>query len=374
MSGTIRDLLILSRVPGIGPHRLRALVTHFGDAGAVAGASGRQLIAVEGIERTTASAITSFFRGQAAHTAGRFADDQLVRLARSGGKATTVWDREYPSLLKRIYDPPAVLFYRGTLDARDDYSLAIVGTRQPSPYGIQMTERFAVALARIGIPVVSGLARGIDTTAHAASIRAGNRTIAVIGSGIDIMYPPENRGLADRIVKNGAVLSEFPMGAKPDAVNFPRRNRIVSGMSLGTLVIETGTDGGAMITANIAVDQGREVFAVPAAVSERAPSGTNALLKEGKAKLTESIDDILVELAPRLKAILPDAASRRAEPRVEVTLFERRLLDVMGDAPVHVDALASDAGFGVADALVHLLSLEFKGLVRQIPGKKFVRA
>lgn len=164
------------------------------------------------------------------------------------------------------------------------------------------------------------------------------------------------------------------MGAKPDAVNFPRRNRIVSGMSLGTLVIETGTDGGAMITANIAVDQGREVFAVPAAVSERAPSGTNALLKEGKAKLTESIDDILVELAPRLKAILPDAASRRAEPRVEVTLFERRLLDVMGDAPVHVDALASDAGFGVADALVHLLSLEFKGLVRQIPGKKFVRA
>ncbi|HMK38096.1 MAG TPA: DNA-processing protein DprA, partial [Bacteroidota bacterium] len=242
--------------------------------------------------------------------------------------------------------------------------------RRPSPYGLRLAEQFAAALAGFGIPIVSGLARGIDSVAHAASVRSGTRTIAVIGSGIDVMYPRENRGLAERVSSCGAVISEFPFGTKPDAANFPRRNRIVSGMSLATLVIETPPGGGAMITASMALEQGREVFAVPSAVTAAPGSGTNLLIKEGKAKLTESVDDILEELAPKLPRIRTTAAPAA---RPDLTLFERTLLDAFGDDPLHVDALAARSRMTVADALVHLLSLEFKGAVRQLPGKRFIR-
>jgi DNA processing protein len=370
MAARTHALLVLSQVPGIGPHRLRSLVAHFGDASRVAGASARELLAVEGIERKTAAIIASFFRGSRA-AAELFAADQLLRLERLGGRLVTLWDHDYPSHLTTIFDPPPFLFLRGTLDTADNTSIALVGTRTPSPYGILMAERFAEGLAALGIPVVSGLARGIDTVAHAASVRAGNRTLAVIGSGLDVLYPGENAPLAERIVGRGALLSEFPLGTKPDAVNFPRRNRIVSGMTLGTVVIETATDGGAMITAGLAADQGREVFAVPSAAGGRRPSGTNLLIKEGKAKLTESIDDILVELAPRLKSILPQDDARRGAPAL--TLFEQQLVEILGSDPVHIDTLAARTGFSVADALVHLLALEFKGIVRQRPGKVFVR-
>jgi DNA processing protein len=365
-----RDILIISRIPGVGPNRLRALLTRFGDASALASAPARSLRRIEGIEEKTAASITSFFRSGAAEEAARFADDQRARSERAGATAVTLWDSAYPPSLRNIYDPPPLLFVRGTLREEDSRSIAVVGTRRASPYGILMAERFATALAQVGLPVVSGLARGIDSAAHAASVRSGNRTLAVIGSGIDVIYPSENRGLADRIALCGAVLSELPFGSKPDAANFPRRNRIVSGMSLATLVIETPPGGGAMITAGMALDQGREVFAVPSAVSVTSRSGTNLLIKEGKAKLTETVDDILEELAPRLTGL------RRPSPHPEaadLSLFESTLLDAFEDDPVHVDALASRARMTVPDALVHLLSLEFKGAVRQIPGKRFVR-
>ena len=372
MTDTHRDLFILSQVPGIGTRRLRALVTHFGSAGAVARAPGRQLVAVEGIEQKTAALLTSFFRGSAAGAAEKFADEQLARLAKLGGRLLTVWERDYPSLLKKIYDPPPFLFVHGTLDESDNYSLAIVGTRSPTPYGIRLTDVFAKACATLGIPVVSGLARGIDTAAHTAAVRGHGRTIAVIGSGLDVIYPAENKGLAERIRTNGAILSEFPLGTKPDAVNFPRRNRIVSGMTLGTLVVETGVDGGAMITANMAVDQGREVFALPSPLVPGKPSGTNLLIKEGKAKLTETIDDILVELAPRLAPILPQGSTKRRAPSPDLNLFERQIVEALGDSPVSVEAITERTGLSPSDALVHLLSLEFKGIVKQMPGKMFL--
>ncbi|HTO93882.1 MAG TPA: DNA-processing protein DprA, partial [Bacteroidota bacterium] len=302
--------------------------------------------------------------------AARFADDQRERSEKAGARAVTLWDPAYPPSLRNIYDPPPLLFVRGTLREEDSSAIAVVGTRRPSPYGLLMAERFALALAGLGLPVVSGLARGIDSAAHAASVRSGNRTLAVIGSGIDIIYPAENRGLAEKIAMCGAVLTELPFGSKPDAANFPRRNRIVSGMSLATLVIETPPGGGAMITAGMALDQGREVFAVPSAVSTAKRSGTNLLIKEGKAKLTESVDDILEELAPRLSRFPRRSPGANA---ADVTLFERTLLDAIGEDPVHVDALAARARMAVPDALVHLLSLEFKGAVRQMPGKRFVR-
>ncbi len=365
-----RDILILSRIPGVGPGRLRALLAAFGSAEAVAASSPRSLRMIEGIEEKTAAAVAAFFRSGAAGEAGRFADDQRMRLERSGASTVTLWDPAYPPSLRNIYDPPPLLFVRGTLRDEDAGSVAVVGTRRPSPYGLLMAERFSCALARFGLPVVSGLARGVDSAAHMASLRSGNRTIAVIGSGIDVVYPSENRGLAERIASCGAVVSEFPFGTKPDAPNFPRRNRIVSGMTLATLVIETSPEGGAMITARMALEQGREVFAVPSPVSGTRRSGTNLLIKKGNAKLTESVDDILEELAPRLSPLKRPAAGA-APP--DLTLFERTILDGCGDDPLHVDALASRARMTVPEALVHLLSLEFKGAVRQMPGKRFVR-
>jgi DNA processing protein len=365
-----RDVLIVSRIPGVGPTRLRSLLTGFGNASTLASAAPGTLRRIDGIEQKTADSIAAFFRSRAFADAVRFADDQRARSERAGARAVTLWDEDYPRSLKDIYDPPPLLFVRGTLAEEDSRSIAVVGTRRPSAYGLLMAERFAAALSRLGLPVVSGLARGIDSAAHGASLRMGNRTLAVIGSGIDIIYPGENRGLAGRIASCGAVLSELPFGSKPDAANFPRRNRIVSGIALATLVIETAPGGGAMITAGMALEQGREVFAVPSAVSACGTSGTNLLIKEGKAKLTESVDDILEELAPRLSNLHPVPAQNGAS---DLTLFERAMLDALGDEPLHVDALATRARMSVPDALVHLLSLEFKGAVRQMPGKMFAR-
>ena len=369
----VHDLLVLSNIPGIGPNRLRALVTSFKDTRAIWGASARELCAVEGIEKKLALSIANFFRDSGPALNKRFADHQLSRLNKVGGHVVTFWDKAYPANLKRIYDPPPFLFVRGELVEEDSCSVAIVGTRTPSPYGVQMAERFASELAKLGIPIISGLARGIDTSAHAASLKAGGRTVAVIGSGIDVIYPPENKQLVDRITEQGAVVSEFLMGAKPDAGNFPRRNRIISGIALGTIVVETGVEGGAMITASTALDQNRATFAVPSAVTDKRRSGTNLLIKEGKAALVESVDDIIVELQPQLKRMLADQKIVPQKAAPELNLFEQKLYDVLEEDPIHIDLLAERAGLSTSDALVHLLSMEFKGAVKQLRGKMFVR-
>jgi len=369
----VRELLTLSTIKGIGPNRLRTLVSRFGDPRAVAKATAKELATTEGIERKLASHIAHFYRDSGPARVKKYIDEQLSRLNKVDGRIITFWDKEYPDNLKKIYDPPPFLFVRGEFSDEDKFSIAIVGTRTPTAYGTHMAERFASGLARLGIPVISGLARGIDTTAHTATLKAGGTTIAVIGSGIDVIYPPENKQLVSRIIEHGAVVSEFEMGAKPDAGNFPRRNRIISGIALATVVVETGIDGGAMITATTALDQNRDVFAIPSAVSDKRRSGTNFLIKDGKAVLTESIDDILQELGPRLKRVLRDTELTRAQAPPDLTLFERRLYDAMGDEPVHIDALADRSGLATSEALVHLLSLEFKGVVKQMPGKNFVR-
>jgi DNA processing protein len=360
----IKDLLSLSAVPGVGSNRLRALVSHFKDPTAVLHASPRELIKVNGIDKKTALSIAGF------REAKKFADLQLTRLNRVEGRIVTFWDAEYPEPLKKIYDPPAFLFVLGTMIADDAYAIAVVGTRTPTPYGKIIAEKFSEQLAGLGLTIVSGLARGIDTTAHAAALKAGGRALAVIGSGIDVIYPSENKRLAERISHKGAILSEYEMGAKPDAVNFPRRNRIISGLALGTLIVETTETGGAMITANTALDQNREVFAVPGPITESRSSGTNRLIKEGRAKLADCVDDIVSELQTKLRPRL-----KTHEKRVDIplSLFERRLLDCLGNEPLHIDAIAEQTSLATSDALVNLLSLEFKGLVKQLPGKLFVR-
>lgn len=367
-------LLLLSKIPGIGIIRLRSLVNHFGDPARILEATPRELVAVEGIEEKTALAIARFCRSADMGALRRTLDDQMHRLQRTGGRIVSLWEKDYPSNLKKIYDPPIVLFVRGSFDPKDAYSIAVVGTRDPSPYGIHCAERFATELARKGLPVISGLARGIDTAAHAAALRAHGRTIAVIGSGIDRIYPSENGPLAERISRAGAVVSEYEMGAKPDAVNFPRRNRIISGIAIATLVAETGVEGGAMITATTALDQNRDVFAIPFAINEKRKSGTNLLIRESKAMLVECVDDIVAELAPRLRGILSSASPLPREAPAELSLFERKIYDVLPeDAPIHIDALAQRSGLSTSDTLAHLLSLEIKGVVRQTPGKMFSR-
>lgn len=262
-----------------------------------------------------------------------------------------------------------MLFVRGSLLNSDKYAVAVVGTRNPTAYGKHIAEKFSAELSEQGITVVSGLARGIDTTAHTTSVRSGGRTIAVLGSGVDVIYPGENRKLSEQILMNGAIISEYYMGAKPDAVNFPRRNRIISGISLGTIIVETDENGGAMITASTALDQNREVFAVPGMISAKTSRGTNKLIKEGRAKLVQDISDVIEELRYKLKPIL--RVQTKVQPKAQLSIFEQKIFDALEEEPIHIDALADKCAMATSDLLVQLLSLELKGVVKQLPGKYF---
>ncbi len=313
------DLLVLARIPALGPNRFRALIHHCGGPSGVLRASPGDLATVPGMGVERALAAWRVLHDPAG-AASRFAEAQLRAVERSGARVVTCWDAAYPELLSRIYDPPALLYVRGTLTLVDRFALAIVGTRRPSPYGIAEATGFSSSCARSGLCVVSGLARGIDTAAHKAALGSGGWTVAVVGSGLDVAYPPENATLADEIVCHGAVISEYPMGARPEAANFPRRNRIISGLALGTLVVESDLIGGAMITARLALDQNREVFAVPGPARVRTSLGCNALIRDGRAKLVEDIADILQELTSALapggaaEGPFPSPAAAGAQP------------------------------------------------------------
>jgi DNA processing protein len=360
----LRDLLRLSSVPRIGPQKVRALIARFKTPGDVFSASARELTSVPGIDKKLASNILHHSTG------GKFADEQLARLHHTGARIVTLWDREYPDLLRKIYDPPAFVFVLGKFKDTDTHSIALVGTRHPSPYGHAVTEDLVRDFARHGVTIVSGLARGIDTIAHNAALRCRTRTIAVIGSGLDVPYPPENRKLMERIADECAVVSEFPLGTKPDAPNFPRRNRIISGLSIGTIVIESAEDGGAMITASMALDQNRETFAVPGNITEKRSAGPNTLIRDGHAKLITSAQDVFLELSSQLHFEYRE----KREPAVELTSAERSIVNLLSAKPLYIDLIAEQMSMATSDALVILLSLEFKGVVRQLPGKYFVKS
>lgn len=360
----IRDLLRLSSVFRIGPTKIRALVSHFETAAEVLEASPLDLIRVHGISKELASNIAHREADE------EFADDQIERANKIGARIISLWDENYPDILKKIYDPPALIYVLGEFSGRDRKAIAIVGTRLPTFYGQQVAEAFSQELCHLGITIVSGLARGIDTLAHTATLKAGGRTIAVIGSGLDVPYPRENENLMDQIAEEGVVVSEFPMGTKPDATNFPRRNRIISGLSLGTLVVESAVDGGAMITASTALDQNREVFAIPGNINEKRSRGPHTLIQEGRAKLVQCVEDILSELNLKIDK---GALKKEEAPPVQLSIFEQKIYELLGNDPIHIDDLAELADDSTSDVLVTLLSLEFKGLIRQLPGKMFMR-
>lgn len=362
-----RALIALSLVPGVGAGRMRALLAQFGTASAVMSASRAALTQVRGVGPQTAAAITDFDDYAAV-------EQQLERANQIGATLITPWDERFPTRLRQIYDPPALLWMRGSLTAADGRALAIVGTRRCTDYGRQQAYHFAQEFVRHGFTVVSGLAYGIDAAAHRGALEAGGRTIAVLGSGVNRIYPTRHVRLARAVTEQGAVLSEYPLDAAPDASNFPERNRIVSGMTLGTLVVESHREGGALITARLAVEQNREVFAVPSALGRGAGVGTNRLIQRGHAKLVIDVDDILEELNVEAAAPTQEATEAETEPKPpELNAVERKLYEALDSEPVHIDVLCDATDLDPSTALVYLLRLEFKGLVRQMAGKQFYR-
>ena len=362
MESERKSLLMLYLLDGIGSARLRLFKKRFGSFAHTVSASIPELVELAGIDEKIAVNI------HRAVTAEK-AEAQLATAEKLGVRVLTIWDKEYPDSLKNIFDPPTVLFVRGTLDPVDSTSVAIVGTRRPTQYGKLAAEKFSRELVSHGVTVISGMARGIDTVAHHTCIQHGGRTIAVLGCGLDIFYPPENRGLAGKIAANGAVISEFVFGTKPDAPNFPRRNRIVSGLSLGVFVIEAGEKSGALITANLALEQNRDVFALPGNIDNPRSLGSNRLLQAG-AKLVIRIEDILDEIQPQLDTLLKKPG--RPTP-VVLNENEKKIIDLLSSESTHIDSIAIRLQMGPSKVLGLLLTLELKNMVRQLPGKYFIR-
>ena len=359
-----RALIALSLIPGIGPGKIRLLIAAFGSAQAVFHASPKRLDGIPGIGPSTRRAVSTF-DGQADVI------QQLEWAERAAATLIPYWDQRFPALLERIYDPPVFLWVRGTLELAAQPTLAVVGTRKPSAYGERVTADFVEALTEHGFVIISGLAYGIDAKAHRAALDAGAQTIAVLGSGIDRIYPSKHSSLGRDIVKQGALVSEFPLQAKPDAVNFPRRNRIISGLSLGTLVVEAFEKGGALITARLAIEHNREVFAVPGSIYSSTSFGCHQLIQSGQAKLVYSAEDILEELG--LLAAQNLHADTAVDKGQALTGIERKLYEVLTDIPMSIDSICVKTDLDVSSALVYLLSLEFKGLVFQLAGKQFYR-
>jgi len=358
--------LLLSVIPGVGMHRFQGLLRRFGSPEHVLNASLTDLMTVPGLGPQIAGAITT-------HRNHAFVTRQLKLARRHGVDIITSHDEAYPVSLRQIYDPPPLLFVRGRVTEVDEHVLGIVGTRRVSSYGRRMTERFCSALCAAGITIVSGLARGVDTIAHRTALAQKGRTVAVLGSGLDIPYPPENLPLMEQITTSGAVISEYPMGTAPDATNFPQRNRIISGMSNGVLIVEAGESSGALITARYALEQDREVFAVPGPLTCEGSRGTNKLIKEGTAKLVEDVGDILEELGPAAVLNIPSHAEIREAPAFSLAPEEKQLYKIISETPQHIDRLATSSSLPSSTILNMLLNLELKGAIRQLPGKMFVR-
>lgn len=346
----------LSLVRGVGNVTYRRLLERFQDPDGVFVAGARALLEA-GVHPEVADAIVNFRRWEEA--------ERYVSRARRVGGSLLHWnDSRYPRLLREVHDAPPFLFVRGDPGDGDELCVAVVGSRVPSVYGRGRARALCTQLARVGVTVVSGLARGIDGEAHRATLDAGGRTVAVLGCGIDVVYPPEHARLFRRIVENGAVLSELLPGVGPEAGHFPRRNRLLAGMTVGTVVVEAGEHSGSLITARWAADQGREVFAVPGPIGPLS-RGPHRLIRQG-AKLTETAADILEEIAPsRLRT------ASREERRRDRPEFEDRLLRCLQGGPHHIDALCAKMGAPVGTILEALLGLELEGAVVQYPGKYF---
>ncbi|NWF52454.1 MAG: DNA-protecting protein DprA [Nitrospirae bacterium] len=349
----------LSELEDIGPVLSKKLLSIFKTPERIFKAEMSDLLSVEGIGINRARNIKGFPNW-------KNVDKHLKVLEERDIKVVDIDSPSYPEMLKQIEDAPVVLYVKGEIKKEDRYAIAIIGSRKPTPYGISVAENISEELASMGFTIVSGMARGIDAISHKGALRAGGRTIAVLGSGIDIPYPAENKCMMDKIVTSGYIVSEFPPGTPPDKENFPRRNRIISGLSFGVLVIEATSDSGSLITAGYALEQGREVFAIPGNITSPASAGTNELLKKG-AILTRYAEDIISELAPVLKGFIRS----RQKDKIEITDEEKKVCNYLTGEPKHIDNISRESGLPTSKVLEILLRLELKGLIRQITGNRF---
>jgi DNA processing protein len=360
-------LVALNLIEGVGPVRVRKLLQEFGEPEAILRATAGQLQRVEGIGPDTAEAIAKWEK--TVDLAG-----ELGRIEQFGCRVVIQSDREYPALLREIYDPPIVLYVKGRLEPRDKNAIALVGSRRSTHYGNETARKLGYQLGYIGVTVVSGGARGIDTAAHNGAISAKGRTICVLGTGINVVFPPENRELFERIAENGAVITQFPFNRTGDPQSFPIRNRIVAGMTLGTVVVEAGLNSGALITAKFAVEYGRQVFAVPGRIDSPGSKGCHDLIKNG-AKLCEGPEDILGEfeyLFPPGQR--PDLfAETTVFPALELSENEQKVLAVLGNEETTMDEIIRQTGLPPSAASVAVFGLEIKKLVRQLPGRLYVK-
>ena len=373
----IEKWLKLIRADNVGPVTFARFMKHFGSVDAVLGASVSELTKVDRVAFKTAE--------QIARTRNKFDTTAELELADKLG----VWiinfnDERYPPVLKRIYDPPPVLYIRGTLTKQDNLAIAIVGSRRCSLYGQEQSSRFAHLLSSAGFTICSGMACGIDAAAHQGALSAGGRTIAVQGCGLANIFPPENKKLFELIVESGACISELPLRYEPMLENFPPRNRIIAGLSLGTIVVEAGLRSGALITARSAMENNREVMAVPGKIDSPLSRGSHQLIKQG-AKLIESIEDVteaLGYIGEQLETHVTMAAEEAAE-KVEAPLFdvgqlnlsdyEKTIYDCLSKEPLHVEQIIAEADLSPGSINAGLISLQLKGLIKQLPGSLFLR-
>ena len=359
-SDELKHWIAFNKIPGIGRTQIANLEQRFGYLSEAWRASGEQLRQA-GLD---SRALAQVDARRPKIDPGR----ELERLGEMGVHALTWHDDAYPPRLKEFTDKPPVLFVRGELTPDDERSIAVVGTRRATPYGREMAQRLASDLARAGVTVVSGLARGIDGIAHRAALDADQRTIAVMGHGIDKVYPPEHSGLAGEIAENGALVTEFALGTRPNAGNFPRRNRIMAGMTLGTLVIEAPEESGALFTARFALEENREVFALPGNVLSPSSRGANKLIQDGAAKLVMSCEDILEEFNLSSAAAQMELAALIPQDENEAEVLRFVSYDV-----AHIDEIVRDSGLPITTVSGALAMMEIKGLVKQVGGMNYVR-
>jgi DNA processing protein len=375
----MRDWVALNMTPGIGPRAAAKLLERFGSAEAVYSATRAELEKIRLLPEATDSII--------ARDMHKKAETEIENVHKLGGDILVLDDGFYPSLLREIYDPPITLYVKGAWsECLDQPCVAIVGSRKCSTYGQNAAVMLARDLAQRGVTIVSGFARGIDAAAHRGAIEGAGRTVAVLGTGIDEIYPRDHKKLADEILSaDGAMVSQFPLATPPVSENFPYRNRIISGLSLGVVVVEAAESSGSLITARLAIEQNREVFAVPGNITSRNSFGTNYLIKGAGAKLVQQWQDVAAELPPQIAAKLlpPPLGEKKKEKSVAdqlamvpqgLTGFEQSVFKLLSaDNPAHIDVLVDKSRLGISDLTAALLTLEMRDLVRALPGKCFVR-
>ena len=357
----IRFWVALTRINGVGNATANRLVEHFGSAKAVFDATIDQFKGLSGIR-------VDAVRGISAFKGWKEVDRELDRASRLGISIISLQDSRYPRNLANIPSPPVILYVMGHLSAADEAAIAVVGSRNPTSYGLEMACRFSADFAGEGLTVVSGLARGIDTAAHKSALKGGGRTIAVLGCGIDVVYPPESSKLFRQIAEEGALISEFPLGTPPDAVNFPRRNRIISGLSLGVLVVEAAMKSGSLITAQYAAEQGRDVYVIPGNINSARSKGSNRLINEG-AMLVDAPERIIEDIRPRCRENKIQAKG----PQFNFNEKEAAIFELLSQQPLHIDNILKISRMDVAEMSVILLDLEMMDAVKQHPGKFYTK-